>query len=158
MPTAQLVSKEYDVNGTSITDLHHRIRADFRGYALSKRSKFRLVSEYVTWLRNGTKCTTVRYRPEAIDVPTAAELPLIASSGDDENGTSVCGESHCIGTVRITQIVIKTFGELSDRDACRDGFVSKQELREALQRLYSPIYAHCIQDDECISVYSIELL
>jgi|GEM_PF-2327413 len=150
--------KQYDLQQMSITQLHAQIRSDFDGYPLHPpRHKLRLVTEYVEWLLGGTKSTTVRYRPNAIDVPAALELPLIESVHGDNNNADSNADDHQVGTVRITRIIIKPFGMLDDQDAHQDGFSTEHELKEALQWLYAPTYGH-ISDDQYVSIYTIHLV
>jgi hypothetical protein len=148
--------RQYDLQEMSVRQLHAQIRSDFPNYPLhSPRQELRLVSEYVGWFLGGKKCTTVRYRPNSIDVPAAFELPLIEVNNSTGNTPPNVG-NHRVGTVRITGMVIKPFAVLDNQDAYRDGFPTEQDLKEALQRLYSPKYGP-IDDAQFVSVYTIRL-
>lgn len=158
MSMGERLIKQYDVQEMPIAQLHERIRLDFHDCPLRTRPAFRLVSEYVKWLLEGKKCTTIRYRPNAIDVPAALELPLIESSNRDNSHTQHHSASYRqVAAVGITGIVIKPFATLDDHDARRDGFSTKDELKEALQRLYSPVYGP-VDGDQYVSIYRIALI
>ena len=156
MMNAKLI-RQYDVQKMSIAQLHGQIRSDFHQIPVHPRAKFKLVTQFTKWLLKGMKSTTVRYRPNAIDVPTTLELPLIESSRNDNDDTPCSVDNHQIGTVMIANLVIKPFATLDDEDALRDGFSTQEELREALQELYTPIYGP-IDDNQYISIYTIRLI
>lgn len=148
---------EYDLHEISIDQLHHLIRSDFSAQPLLARSKFRLVPEYAKWLRNGEKSTTVRYRPDAIDVPLSLTMPVLETGSDDKKLSMSDSDAGRVGMVRITNLTIKPFASLNSRDAHRDGFSSEKELKHALQSLYTPLYGP-IRDDAFVSVYVISLV
>jgi hypothetical protein len=149
--------KQYDVQEMSAKQLHAQIRLDFHNYPLYLRPKFELVSEYVKWFLEGTKCTTVRYRPNAIDIPSAFDLPLIECPNNENSHMQHGVDIHPVGTVRIIKIIIKPFAMLDDQDAHRDGFSTESELKEALQQLYRPLFG-LIDDDQYVSIYTIHLI
>lgn len=151
-----LICKQYNVGEMNYAELCENIRCDFNQFAFKKRSRFRLVSEYVEWLRQGSKCTTVRYRPNAIDIPSDLKLPLVRSLNDDVPDDGVTASYDEVGLVKITQLVIKPFFMLNDTDAHRDGFIKLQDLKDALRKLYYPIYG-LIQEHQYVTIYTIKI-
>ncbi len=151
------LSCEYDVREISIDQLHILIHSDFQGQQLVLRPRFKLIPEYVKWLQKGIKTTTIRYRPGAIDVPCSLTLPLIETPpvGKELQGSEL--EEYTVGTVQITNLIVKPFGLLNKHDAIRDGFSSVEELKAAFQSLYTPIYGH-IRDSALVSIYTISLI
>jgi hypothetical protein len=59
-------------------------------------------------------------------------------------------ENPQVGTVEISKIAIKRFGDLDDRDGKRDGFSGAAELSLALQKYYGPIASQ-----ELVTIYDI---
>ncbi len=62
-------------------------------------------------------------------------------------------EGKSFGKARITKVVVKRVSELSDSDAIRDGFTSKEELLDELKRIYGGI-----DEDEFITVIHFEFV
>ena len=112
------------------------------------RDKFGFEEEYFYWLLSGRKTTTIRYAGKnAIDLPNNNILPVGIKL--KESGIFV----H-LGRVLIRNIEIKTFSELDNYDAIRDGFKDAEDMRQELRRLYHS----GISDDDYVTIYSLYLL
>lgn len=153
MRSQESIIRQYDAQKMSIEELYEQIRQDFQGIKLERRVKFNLVSEYMSWVYEGKKHTTVRYRVNAIDIPVALDLPLYEVINNNS-----CSESKEAGYVAITNMVVKSFGLLNQYDADQDGFRTEYELKEALQILYEPIIGRRIKESEYVTVYTIHLV
>lgn len=112
------------------------------------RTELPLFGEYLTWLRQGRKVTTIRLRKGAVEVPFSSELPLYETTdfgpGDRSRPTEI---------VNVTGLRYHRFGELSEADAVRDGFKSYGAMRRALKKIYSQI-----EDEDWVTVYDISLV
>jgi carbamoyltransferase len=117
------------------------------GLAVFVRSELPLYKDFLDRLRRGKKHSTIRYRKGAVELPSFNRLPLYETPdygvGDRTKPTAV---------VEISDIRYQIFGELTERDAVTDGFSSLQEMRHELTEIYKDL-----QDDEWVTIYSIEL-
>jgi hypothetical protein len=108
------------------------------------REEFSLLSEYLIWLINGTKKTTIRYKKNANEVPFQKVLPLYETINKNKKRE--------VGKIEIENIEIKRFSELNENDAVRDGFSTKKDLIKALKEIYRDI-----EEDSQVIIYSIHL-
>lgn len=129
---------------------HQRIRRlqQLTDRVVFVRTELPLYGEYLEWLRDGRKVTTIRLRKGAVEVPSNSVLPLYetADFGPRDQGQPT-------EYVNVSAIRYHRFGELSADDAKRDGFVGFGDMRKALTK----IYPH-ITDDDWVTVYDISLL
>lgn len=112
------------------------------------RTELPLYGEFLQWLREGRKVTTIRLRKGAVEVPCNSVLPLYETTdfgpGDRSRPTEY---------VKVSALRYHRFGELSARDAIRDGFKSYDDMRDTLQKIYPQI-----TDDDWVTVYDISLM
>ncbi|AAB89733.1 MULTISPECIES: ASCH domain-containing protein [Archaeoglobus] len=95
-------------------------------------------SEFVERIINGEKITTVRRGIKSYPVGRIVEL-------------TANGERFALAKVK--KVVVKRVRELTDEDAIRDGFKSREELISALKRIYGDI-----RDDEFVTVVHFEVV
>lgn len=112
------------------------------------RTELPLYGEFLKWLRQGRKVTTIRLRKGAVEVPFSSVLPLYETS-DFGPGDRSRPTEH----VNVSGLRYHRFGELSQNDALRDGFTSFADMRKTL----GEIYPH-ITDDDWVTVYDISLV
>jgi Carbamoyltransferase C-terminus/ASCH domain len=112
------------------------------------RTELPLFGEFLNWLREGRKVTTIRLRKGAVEVPSDSVLPLYETT-DFGPGD----RSHPTEFVKVSALRYHRFGELTAQDAVRDGFRSYEDMRSALQK----IYPH-IEDNDWVTVYDISLM
>jgi hypothetical protein len=87
--------------------------------------KIRFKDEYIPLILEGKKTSTIR-------------LEKKFRVGETLAVTSVkTGKIYC--RIRVTSIVQKRLGELTDDDASRDGFRGRADLIKALKRIYGDI-------------------
>ncbi len=94
--------------------------------------------EYVDLILSGRKKSTIR---KGIKSCEAGKVVYLTAS------------SRPFAKARITKAVVKRVRELSEEDARRDGFNSREELLEALKRIYGRI-----KDSDLITVIYFELV
>ena len=94
--------------------------------------------EYVNLILSGRKKSTVRKGIKSYE--TGKIVYLKASS-------------RPFAKARITKAVVKRVGELSDEDARMDGFENREELLEALKKIYGRI-----SDSDIVTVVRFELV
>lgn len=129
---------------------HGRMRKiqDLTGMVIFVRTELPLYGEYLNWVREGRKVTTIRLRKGAAEVPFSSVLPLFETSdfgpGDRSRPTEY---------VKISALRYHRWGDLSADDAARDGFKSFRDMRKAL----TEIYPH-ITDEDWVTVYDISLI
>ncbi len=95
-------------------------------------------SEFVDRIINGEKITTVRRGIKSYPVGRIVEL-------------TANGQRFALAKVK--KVVVKRVRELTDEDAVRDGFKSREELISALKRIYGDI-----RDDEFVTVVHFEVV
>lgn len=112
------------------------------------RTELPLYGEYLNWVREGRKVTTIRLRKGAVEVPFSSVLPLFETAdfgpGDRSRPTEY---------VKVSALRYHRWGDLSADDAKRDGFKSYEDMRQALTK----IYPH-ITDEDWVTVYDISLI
>jgi hypothetical protein len=138
-----VVLRHVNVNSLSKLLLENGVNA-----SICERDLFLLYSEYVGWLKNGRKSTTIRYRKNEVDMPAGATLPLYSSSSVLPDA-----EVEYFGVVFIQSVAVAQFGDLTNEDAIRDGFKDLSELHKALGRIYG-----IIEYDELVTIYGIALV
>jgi carbamoyltransferase len=114
------------------------------GQMIFVRTGFPLYGEYLDWLKEGRKVTTIRFRKNAVEFP-ATYAPQLFGTADYE--LTRTGEKLQID---INGIKYERFGNLTAEDARRDGFRSYEEMRAALKTIYP-----AMKDDNWITIYSI---
>uniref|UniRef100_A0A7J3X6D7 ASCH domain-containing protein n=1 Tax=Thermofilum pendens TaxID=2269 RepID=A0A7J3X6D7_THEPE len=102
-------------------------------YRLGKILHFK--RRYVEALLRGSKVTTIR---RGIVTPTQDRVFLEA-------------DGKVLGEARISSLRFTRLGDLTDADAQRDGFSSKEELLSALREIYPDI-----KQDDWVTVISLE--
>lgn len=129
---------------------HTRMRRiqDLTNMVIFVRTELPLYGEYLSWLREGRKVTTIRLRKGAVEVPFSSVLPLFETAdfgpGDRSRPTEY---------VKISALRYHRWGELSAEDAMRDGFKSYDDMRKALTKIYPNI-----TDEDWVTVYDISLI
>lgn len=129
---------------------HSRMRKiqDLTSMVIFVRTEMPLYGEYLNWLREGRKVTTIRLRKGAVEIPFSSVLPLFETAdfgpGDRSRPTEY---------VKISALRYHRWGELSTEDAMRDGFKSYSDMRKALTKIYSNI-----TDEDWVTVYDISLI
>ncbi len=114
------------------------------GQILFVRTGFPLYGEYLDWLKEGRKVTTIRFRKDAVEFP-ATYAPQLFGTADYE--LTRTGEKLLI---YVQGIEYKRFGDLTIDDALRDGFRSYDEMRTALTTIYPSL-----DDESWVTIYSI---
>lgn len=132
-------------NDTKLDDLANYVGI-FTKKNIKKRNKFDLLEEYVSWLFNGQKHTTIRFRNDAIDFPEKCVLPLYEST------LNKLTPERFLGYVVIEEIQIKLFSQINSFDAKKDGFNNLAEAKSALTSIYKEL-----SDSEYVSIYSIKI-
>ncbi|WP_202320227.1 ASCH domain-containing protein [Archaeoglobus neptunius] len=95
-------------------------------------------SEYVEPIISGRKITTVRRGIKSYPVGRIVEL----TAG-----------GNTFALARVNKVVVKRVRELSDEDAKRDGFETRDELISALKRIYGNI-----KGEEFVTVVHFEIV
>lgn len=131
--------KKYDVD----ENLPHSLAMEYG--AVEKDDRLAMYEDHVKLLEAEKKTTTIRFRRGLIRCPAPGDLPLFETRPSDKSYEKL------IGKIRIDSIVVKRFIELESADAERDGFSSKEELKEKLKEIYGSIKGH-----EFVSIYNIE--
>ena len=94
--------------------------------------------DYVDAIMEGKKVTTIRKGIKRYPVGRVVELTA---------------DSRPFATARIEKVVVKRVKELTDSDAKLDGFESRDELIEALKRIYGSI-----RNEEFVTVVHFTVL
>ncbi|MBO0905597.1 carbamoyltransferase C-terminal domain-containing protein [Jiella sonneratiae] len=141
---AELIDSNYDP-----IELQERLEIIFPHIAVRKRRRLLLRSDYVRWVQEGRKTTTVRFRAGCVEVPAETSLPLFASNRFESFAE---GETLEIGEVFFTRATYKRFSELDEGDAVADGFRSEAELKNTLQQIYP-----ALTGESMVSIFDISI-
>jgi carbamoyltransferase len=139
-------STAVDVAAGSVTSTIRQIQ-DLTRSVVFVRTQFPLYGEYLDWMRQGQKHTTIRFRREAVEIPFSSRLPLFETS-DYGPGDRTHPAEH----VQINGVRYHRFGELTVEDANKDGFRDLAHMRHDLTKIYPSL-----QDTDWVTVYDIEL-
>jgi carbamoyltransferase len=115
--------------------IRRRLQTVFPDLVPDPRQRFLLNKEFIEWVKQGRKCTTVRYAEGAVQYPLRRLLPLYAS----EQFEKFDFQMEQIGQVAVQGVCYKAFSDLDDNDARLDGFSSARELRSVLKEIYGHI-------------------
>lgn len=139
----RIVAGSFEVRLGEVEELVRRI---FPGVKIERDNHLTIDEEYYGWVRQGSKTSSVRYAKGAVRVPQTSRIKLIKTKIEDP-----ASRSH-VGYLRITRVVVKKFGELSDKDAKNDGLGGKDQLIEVLQDFYDTE----IGDSEPVSIFEFK--
>ncbi len=120
----------------------------YKDKPLIPRDRFLLNAVFFDWLKHGKKVTTIRYRKGAIEYPIDVVMPLYVT--EDYSKSPRGGKE---ASVRVRGYHVKSFGELTDNDAIRDGFKNASELHTILGRIYGSV-----SNNDPVAIYGIELI
>ena len=95
-------------------------------------------SEYVDAIIEGKKITTVRKGIKRYPVGRIVDLTV---------------DNKPFAKARVDKVVVKRVKELTDEDAKKDGFNSREELIEALKKIYGNI-----KDSEFVTIVHFTLV
>jgi uncharacterized protein YqfB (UPF0267 family) len=133
--------------GRSAPQLIRQVQ-DLTGAVVFVRHEFPLYDQYLAWLREGRKVTTIRYRKGGVELPASDVLPLYETRDYGVRQPDQQAES-----VRVLSIRYQRFGELTEEDARRDGFGSLPEMLAAFREIYPNLGAR-----DWVTVYGIRLV
>ena len=143
-----LLPQFLQIDLTKITPMELRdILLQYFDISLSDRQYMNLFDEYVDWVRSGRKTTTIRFTHGSIDYPVSFTLPLFST--DKHNREKIRQD----GYVKLLSMRVKHFGSLTNEDSYNDGFLSLDELKDALRFIYGDIGAN-----EYVTIYTIQLI
>ncbi|MFI7383962.1 carbamoyltransferase C-terminal domain-containing protein [Streptomyces sp. NPDC049813] len=135
-----------DVSVPSVRSVIRQLQ-DYTESVVFVRTQFPLYGQYLDWMRQGQKHTTIRFRRDAVEIPFSKRLPLFETS-DYGPGDRTHPAEH----VQINGVRYHRFGELTLEDAEKDGFRDVAHMRHDLKTIYPTM-----QDNDWVTVYDIEL-
>lgn len=127
-------------------EVEELIRANFPGFKVEKDDHLAMDEEYYSWVRTGSRTSSIRYAKGVIRVPVANRVKLIKTKIEDPTS-----RNH-VGFLRITRVTVKRFDELTNEDAKNDGFDNTEQLAEVLQDFYDTE----IEDSEPVSIFEFK--
>ena len=95
-------------------------------------------AEYVEKILKGEKTTTIRKGIKSYPVGRIVDLTV---------------NYKPFARARVSKVIVKRVSELTDEDARRDGFNSKEELIQALKKIYGEI-----KDNEFVTIVHFEVV
>lgn len=115
------------------------------------RRNFGLNQEYMEWLKEGSKSSTLRFKNQSIEYPQHFCRGMWKTKAFEKLDESKLLEPDL--KIRIQRIEYCRFGELNEEDAKRDGFVSLEEMKSAfLNHMYPDI-----QDEDWMTIYFLKI-
>jgi carbamoyltransferase len=117
------------------------------GSVVFVRTELPLYDEYLEWLREGRKGTTIRFRKGGVEIPYNSTLPLF-----ETRDFGIGDRSRPTEYVSVAALRYRRFGLLSREDAKRDGFEGVEHMRSALRKIYPEL-----DDEDWVTVYDIQL-
>ncbi|HZD02008.1 MAG TPA: carbamoyltransferase C-terminal domain-containing protein [Actinomycetes bacterium] len=121
---------------------------ELTGAVVFVRHDFPLYGPYLTWLREGRKVTTIRYRKRGVELPTRDVLPLY-----ETRDYGIGKRDRPAASVRVLSIRYQRFGELTEEDARLDGFEALSDMLTAFRQIYPNLGAH-----DWVTIYGIRLV
>jgi len=95
-------------------------------------------AEYVEKILKGEKITTIRKGIKSYPVGKIVDLTV---------------NYKPFARARVSKVIVKRVSELTDEDAKRDGFNSKDELIQALKKIYGEV-----KDSEFVTIVYFEVV
>jgi carbamoyltransferase len=122
--------------------------SELTGSVVFVRYEIPLYTPYLRWLQSGTKRTTIRFRRNGVEIPSATVLPLVNTPDFMARDKRLPA-----GQVRISGIRYVRFGALDYQDAAHDGFGSPDEMRRGLADIYK-----CLGSDDWVTIFEMEYI
>lgn len=129
------------------SEIKAKLACKFPDLNAVERHRFVMVAGLAELIFAFRKSSTIRFSKGAVEYPSAQELPLFVV--DDHRGQT---GPTCIAGLQIEAVSYKTFAELNETDAHKDGFASRDDLVAALRTFYGDI-----QPDDVLSVFEFTL-
>ena len=115
------------------------------------RRNFGLNQEYMEWLKEGSKSSTLRFKNQSIEYPQHFCRGMWKTNAFEKLDESKLPEPDL--KIRIQKIEYCRFCDLNEEDAKRDGFVSFEEMKSAfLNYMYQDI-----QDEDWMTIYFLKI-
>lgn len=95
------------------------------------RERFLLFDNYIRWVAERRKVTTIRFKKNALSIATSGQLPLIETKNFKQSAMDVQPLK-----VEVLGFTVKRFSELDNVDAQRDGFEKTSHLKQTLRNIY----------------------
>lgn len=115
------------------------------------RKNFGLNQEYMKWLKEGTKNSTLRFKNLSIEYPQHFCGGMWKTTAFEKLDESKLMNPDI--KIRIQKIEYCRFGDLNEEDAKRDGFVSLEEMKSTfIKYMYQDI-----QDEDWMTIYFLKL-
>lgn len=115
------------------------------------RRNFGLNQEYMKWLKEGTKSSTLRFKNRSIEYPQHFCRGMWKTKAFEKLDESKLSSPDL--KIRIQKIEYCRFCDLNEDDAKRDGFTTLEEMRSAFINL---MY-HDIQDEDWMTIYFLKI-
>ena len=115
------------------------------------RRNFGLNQEYMKWLKEGTKSSTLRFKNRSIEYPQHFCRGMWKTKAFEKLDESKLSSPDL--KIRIQKIEDCRFCDLNEDDAKRDGFTTLEEMRSAFINL---MY-HDIQDEDWMTIYFLKI-
>ncbi|MDJ1503612.1 carbamoyltransferase C-terminal domain-containing protein [Xanthocytophaga agilis] len=114
------------------------------------RTYFALMEDYLLWLRDGSKTSTIRRRYGGIEWPASSRMPVWKANEQQRDPKEFINPDLY---VKISKIEYLKYGQLTQEDALRDGFKSLSEMRKHFkERIYFNI-----SDEDWVTLYYITI-
>lgn len=111
------------------------------------RHRFVMAEHLADKVLQRQKCTTIRYDRDAVEYPANHVLPLYSVEEGQGHDTA-----RCLADLRILSVRYAPVRGLTDADARDDGFATKHELLETLERFYGHLRPY---DTVCIYAFRL---
>lgn len=130
-----------------LEQLKLRLAHEFPNVPPVPRKRFVMAATLADKVLAREKCTTIRYDKSAVEYPADSILPLYSLQDGQAHEDATCLADLQILSVRYTPVC-----NLTEADARCDGFDSRGELMETLQRFYGRL-----APTETVCIYAFRL-
>jgi len=138
---------DFDLSLSALDEIQRMLQGKI-SLELNIRDRLNFLEEYMELVTSGRKKTTIRFRRGMIDCPVDNIIPVFSTTA-----SKALDQNQELGWAQILNLRILPFRELDEIDAINDGFLSLNELRNALIDIYGEI-----DDSEFVSVYEFDYL
>lgn len=111
------------------------------------RERFLLFDNYIRWVAEHRKVTTIRFKKNALSIAASGQLPLIETKNFKQSAMDVQPLK-----VEVLGFTVKRFSELDNVDAQRDGFEKTSHLKQTLRNIYPDM-----NDEDYVTINFIKL-
>ena len=142
------IGSNYEFGGRN--ELIEKIKSIFPTYETTFETKLKMNDQSLKNYYDGTEKMTARFAPGKIRIPMSQTVELIHTPDNDDE------DPEYLGNIHIPKITIKSFSNVTSKEAYLDGKQTPKGLFLEMKGIYQPIYNINMSKDDIIVLWYFE--